>query len=344
MTINIYSTRNMVRALEQMKPARTFLLDTFFTDVEYHTARTVDIDIVKGKRRIAAFVSPRAEGTLVEKIGYQTKTYSPPYIKPKDVIDAEMLTDRLPGETIYQGNNPASREQIMLGKMLADFDDQIVRREEWMAAQGIVSGQIDVVGEGVDDTIDFSMMGSHKVELTGTDVWTDSEHCDPLGDLRTWRRLIMKDSGVQPDVVIMGSSAIDAFLASENVQNALDLRRVDVGAIDPKTLPDGVVYWGYLKDVGVDIYSYDEWYIDADDNEQPMIPVNRVVMGSTKARAARHYGLIMDVEAGVNMVGARYPKSWTTPDPGERWVMLQSSPLIVPHQIDAFISAKVLAD
>jgi len=81
--INIYETRTMLRAIEQMKRPRTFLLNTFFTAIEQSTSKHVDIDIVRGKRRLAVFVNPLHEGRRVDRKGYTTSTIEPPYIKQK---------------------------------------------------------------------------------------------------------------------------------------------------------------------------------------------------------------------------------------------------------------------
>ncbi len=39
----------------------------------------------------------------------------------------------------------------------ATLNDATTRREEWMAVQAIVTGTIPIVGEGVNETIDFGL-------------------------------------------------------------------------------------------------------------------------------------------------------------------------------------------
>jgi len=103
-TVNLYETRTMMRVLRQMKPARSFFRNTFFgpfgTGQLFQTEH-IDIDIVRGTRRMAPFVNPKHEGKLVESQGYETWTYKPPYIKPKLVTTAEDFQKRMPGEFIY---------------------------------------------------------------------------------------------------------------------------------------------------------------------------------------------------------------------------------------------------
>lgn len=83
-----------------------------------------------------------------------------------------------------------------------------------------------------------------------------------------------------------------------------------------------------------------EWYLDDTGVEQPMIPENMLLLGADDARTARHYGAIHDLDASA---AVRYfPKSWTMEDPSVRFVMLQSAPLVIPHQIDAFMCVQAI--
>lgn len=342
MSISMFDTRAMIAALEQAKPAKTFFLDTFFRQTEAHQTRFVDIDIQKGKRRLAPFVNPRHQGKVVDRLGFQTFTYSPPYIKPKMVTTAEDILKRQMGETIYSGGrSPEQIAQSLLGKDLATLDEMIVRREEWMAAQALQTGKVAIVGEAVDDEIDFSMDADHIVTLTSTDLWTDlTGHSDPIADLEDWSELIAKDSGLTGDTIIMGSDAARAFLKNAAVRSALNVWNYNLGRIEPGQVAPGIRRIGAINAVAT-IYVYHEWYIDANGVEQPMMDPKKVIVGSTQARCVKHYGAIQDLSA----TGAvpRFPKSWEEEDPSARFLMLQSAPLPVPHQIDGFVCAKVLA-
>jgi hypothetical protein len=350
MAYPLFDTRTMLAALEQRKPPRTFLLDTFFKNSNVSNSEYIDIDIMKGKRRMAPFVNPRREGKLVEKIGYKTYSYKPPYIKPKMVTTAEDILKKAMGTQIYTPNQgPAQKAAEELGKNLRELDEMITRREEWMAAQVLTTGQVDVKGDGVDENIDFLMEVSHLPVLTGTALWSDSTNAKPLDNLRTWRRRVAQDSGIVPTDVIMGTDALEALLACDQIigstggrKGLFDIRRINIGQLDPKTLPNGVIYYGTITELQLDLWTYDEWYVDEWDNEteKPMMPTDKVLMGSPNARTQRQYGAIQDLDNTVPV--ARFPKSWTEKDPSARFVMLQSAPLPSLHQVDAFLCATVL--
>jgi len=346
MAYDLFNSRTMIQALEQAKPPRTFMLDTFFGGApRTFNTEGVDIDIIKGKRRLAPFVNPRREGKLVEKRGYKTRTYKPAYVKPKMVTTAEDILRRDAGSHIYSPlSGPATKAAEELGRNLAEMNEMITRREEWMASVSLTTGQCPVIGEGIDDNVDFLMEATHLPTLTGGALWSAPTTATPLGDLKTWKRLVAKDSGVAPTVCVMGLTALDEFLLCNEVTGSgtgvFNMINVQMGRIDPRILPNGVTYYGTLTELGLDIYTYEEWYVDDDSGiESPMMPTNKVLLGNPGARCEKMYGAIRDLSALASV--PRFPKSWTTEDPSERLVMVQSAPLMAPIQIDAFLCATV---
>ena len=342
MPMDLFEPRTMLEAVSQMKLARRFLSTTFFgaNPVNFIT-KHVDIDIIKGQRKMAPFVRPNRPGQVVDRTGSVMRSYTPPYVKPKLETSAGLLLNhRQPGEHIYSGRTPLQRAGEQLARDMEDLDDQINRREEWMVAQALTSGQVAVVGDGVDDIIDYQMASSHQV-IEST-LWS-ADGSDPIADLRKYKRRIAKDSGRTANAAVMSAEAADAFLDNAKVIAKLNTRRVDLGMIRPEALPDGVTYLGYLNDPGIDLYSYEEWYLDPAGTEQPMIPAGSLVMGPTTSRCGMLYGAIQDMEAieGGMFDVARYPKSWIEKDPSVRWLMMQAAPLPGFHEPDAFICAKV---
>lgn len=342
--MDIFDTRTMLEAVEQMKTPRRFLMATFFNGSNPRTfpTKTVDIDIVKGKRKMAPFVHPKLPGSVSLGEGYSSSTYAPPYVQPKRETTADLILKRAAGESPYAAKPPAQRAAEKLGADLRDLDEEIIRREEWQCAQALTTGQIRVVGEGVDDTIDFLMAADHKITLT-TGKW-DADGSDPIANLRAWKRKIAKDSGRTANTAVLSAEAVAAFQANDMVMKQLNTRRVDMGMIKPEELPDGVTYLGYLNDPGLDLYAYDEWYLDEEDVEQPMIPAGGLILGASNTRNAMLYGAIQDldaIESGM-VEAARFPKSWVTPEPSARWLKLQSAPMAGFVEPDAFIFAKVV--
>lgn len=342
--MDIFDTRSMMEGIEQAKLPRRFLMQLFFNAGQPRTfaTETVEIDIIKGQRKMAPFVHPRLPGSVVLRNGYRTDIYKPPYIQPKMETRADLILKRAAGENPYTLRSPEERAGNQLGLDLAELDHQITRREEWMCAQALTTGQVHVIGEGVNEVIDYLMEDEHKITLDASLKWT-AEGTDPIGNLRVWKRQIAKASGRTANAAVLSGTAVDALLANEKVMKQLNTRLVTLGQINPQELPEGVTYLGYLNDPGIALYGYDEWYAVESGQEAPMIPEGGLILGSTNTGNALLYGAIQDVQAIESglVEAARFPKTWVVDDPSARWLKLSSAPLPGLLEPDAFIYAKV---
>jgi len=349
MSVDIYSPRTMARMVAEMKPARSFVLERFFSESQSFESKSVDIDIETSVRSMAPFVGDRSAGSAVDDLGYTTETYTPPLVAPKSLLTEDHLRQRLPGETLYEGRSPAERQAALVGKRLGQLNSMILRREEWMAAQALLTGAVAISGDGVTSrSVDFGAPDALTIALLdAADRWT-ADTADILANLRTWARLIAQYSGLAADTVILGQEAAAALLGNTALAAMLDKRRVELGLISPEmtTIP-GVTYLGSVKGTALDLFSYDEWYIaPATGTETPMITPEMIIMGSTQARAVRYYGAVAVANEGGSldlMAGERIPDSWTEKEPAGRIIKLSARPLPAPVQIRGFLRATVVA-
>lgn len=349
--MDLFELRTMLAAVERMPRPRRFLTSMFFgAQPIMATTEHIDIDIMKGNRKMAPFVRPNRPGSVVDRQGFVMRSYKPAYVKPKLETTAGELLVRQPGEHIYSARTPLDRAGDQMARDMQDLDDRISRREEWMIARALTTGQVPIIGEGVSDLIDYQMDADNLV--TEATLWT-ATGADPIADLRKYKRRATKKSGRTANACVMSVEAADAFLDSEEVQKKLNTRRVDLGMIKPEQLPDGVSYLGYLNDPGLDLYTYEEWFTpdraaDSNDddglNDEPMIPAGGLIVGPTTSRNSMLYGAIKDVEAieGGLFDVDRYPKSWIDKDAGVRWLSMQAAPIPGFHEPDAFVFAKVV--
>jgi hypothetical protein len=346
--IDLFSTRTMLVAIELLKPVRRFLLDNFFPRGQAFNTESVDIDIYKGGRKMAPFVHPNHEGKVIQRKGFATRSYKPPYIKPFMVTTAADMLKRQMGETIYGATKtPMERAAEQVAQDLSTLDEMIIRREEWMAARSLQDGKLRVIGDGIDDTVDFLMSSDNKISLTGNAKWSDAANSKPLDDLQSWKSILNK-AGYNGSDVVMSSVAWKYFFAANQVSGSsgkkspFDMSRILLGEINPRDMVGGVQYKGRLTEIGVDIYTYEEWFEDEFDNNtlKPIVDDGRVLMLSRGVRSDILYGAIQDLEA--NGAVPRFPTSWIEKNPSRRYVMLQSAPLTVPHDIDSTVSAMVI--
>ena len=296
---------------------------------------------------MAAFVHPRAGGEVLKGQGYQTASYKPPLVNPYDVTTAEQLLTRLPGEDLYSGMTPAERAARKLVDEYNRLNDATTRREEWMAVQAIVTGQIPVVGKGVNEVIDFGL--ANKVTLETAKQWGKAG-ADVLGNLEAWTDTVLTNGFANVDRVIMGKTALRNFLNDDKVQKMLDNRRYGIGVIEPKDLPNGVKYYGHLNAPSLDIYAYSEVYLDdwtdpANPATKPLIPENMIILISGAANFMRAYGLCTYIDdasgAWVTAQTNRVLRSYTEHHPDRRMIELQSHPLPIPDKADSWLVATV---
>ncbi|AWK52215.1 major capsid protein [Clostridium beijerinckii] len=340
--MSIYETKTMLQAIEQKKPVFTFLRDTFFPNIETLLTEKAEVDIKKGKRKLAPFVAPRIGGKVMKREGFKTSVITTPKIAPIRVITADDIKKRTPGESVYSTKTPEERAIVMLANDLVELDDAITRREEWMCAQVLLGEVIDIDVEGATQSIDFGF--TNEVILSAGKKW-NAAGTDPLVDLKDWRQKIIKATGKTPDICIMSDNVVDAFIGNTKVKELLDIQRLNVGAIEPSYQGAGVTFIGKLPSLGLEIYSYTEYYIadDEEETEMQLIPDGKVIVGATKS-GKRYYGAVTQKEKGswITYEGIRVPK-YTNDDKNEiDELRLTARPLPTPEDVDSWVVATVL--
>ena len=216
-----------------------------------------------------------------------------------------------------------------------------------MCVQAIVNGAIPVIGEGVNETVDFGF--GNKVELTGTAQWGKAS-AKILDNLEDWTDKVLTEGFANVDTVIMGKAALRAFLADEAVMKVLDNRRVEMGLVAPRNLPNGVRYIGHLAKPDVDIYTYaevyyDDWTDPAKPATNPLVPDNKVILISSAPRFVMAYArnTYIDDKTGlwVTSEGTRLFRSYVEHRPDRRFLELQANPLPIPDKVDSWLVATV---
>ncbi len=345
MSISLFETRTMLPMVDIDKRSSAFLRDRYFSNVENFPTAKIDIDIRTGKRRVASFVGTEVGGETVARDGYATNSYSAPEVSPDMITTAEDLLLRSPGENVYNAKSPQERAAEQIGRDLADLDDMITRREELMCSEALFTGEISVAGTGIPSGTKikyWTQLSAGDQPITSLALnnrWGDTG-IDPLVSLRAVRRKMIQRCGIAPTEIIMGTDALEAFLGClKTLEMELDFTRVNMGKIDPQHLGNGVTYWGYMKDTALDIYSYDEWYLDGSGVEQPIVPAKKCLLGNTAVRTTMAYGAVSVARQDALEIYAapRVPNSWVQPkNPAGRIVQLKSRPLPIIHQVQGF--------
>lgn len=347
--VSIYEPRTMGRIVEKLPPVRTFFRDTFFRREETFNTESVDVDFVKGTRKVAPFVHRIIGGKTVPNTGYETKTYKPPLVAPDKITTVDDLLKRRPGESLVSGRSPAERAVLKMSDDFRELRDMISRREELMCVQSIFTGKIPIIGEGLNEVIDFEFTNTEVISAA-TKKWSNAGS-DPIGDLKRWHKQVQKTGFTNCNACVMADDVATVFVGHEKVQKVLDVRNYNLAVIQPRQLPNGVTYVGTIHELGMDIYTYNEWYLDdwtdpETPEEKPLVPNGMLAMLSTNANYSMYYGAITLIDEGTKefktVEGKYVPDTWVKRKPARRFLQLQSAPLSVPHDVDSWFTAKVL--
>lgn len=335
----LFSTTVLVQVVQNLKTAQTFLLDRFFPNVVEAETEFVAIDVDVGKRRMSPFVSPLVEGKLVEARRVQTNVFTPPYIKDKRAPDLLRPVRRQIGERIGGQLSPQERMEANLVFEMNDQVDMLKRRQEWMAAQALLLGQVTVTGDGFPSAvINFGRAPALTLALTGAAMWDAvGSTASPGTDFDDYANLVLKESGAAPTDIVFTPTPWKYFIQDQNVRDSLwyqragDSNQINLGSQVVK----GAQYKGHWGNY--DLWMYNDWYVDENNVEQRMVPDGTVLFGSPQLDGTRAYGTIKDPAFNYGSL-AYAPKSWVTEDPAQRFLMMQSAPLVIPSRVNAFMA------
>jgi len=342
----IFEKRTLIEAVRQKEVPKTFLKDTFFNRKKTHLTLAVEIDLVKGNRKVAPFVHPVEGGKVIANRGYETNTYRPPLVAPEKIIRAEDLYYRSPGENPYETKSPEERQAEKAAEYLDEMDESITRREELMCSQAIFEGKVFVKGDGVDEVIDFGFTN----KITALTKW-DQAGADPLEDLEAAVQEVQKKGFINPGYCIMASDVANAFINNEKVQKILDNRNIELAKISPKQLPSGATWLGNIPKLDLDVYSYNAYYTDdwtdpSTPAEKAMVPTGKLALLPRDAEYLMVYGAVEVIDEDAEIVslaeGVRVPDVYTLRKPARKIMNLSSRPLPIPQKVDSWAVLTVL--
>ena len=321
-----YTTREMMEAIDQTPPVRTFLQKTFFPGEETHVSEKVEFDVRKGKRVMAPLVSPRKGGKVITRQGFRTNQFTTPKIAPERPLTIDDISQRAIGENIYSQRTPEEREDELLAKDMTDLEESIARRKEWMCRQILFEGKIDVQDEeeGIDVQIDFG--------------FTNIVVLDPLKVLRDTRKKIIKATGKAPDMAIFSSDVIEDFINNAFVQKAMNVLNMKNVVIEPRVVDPALTFYGRIAELDLDIYTYDEWFLNDEGEDEAMIPEGTVLLGHSDGEGQVEYGSVTQMEDKkfVTYEGKLVPKQYADEKNEVKMLRLTSRPLPRPFDVDSW--------
>jgi len=285
----------IVAGLEQTFPAKLGLEKLIFgkATVTTYDNETIQIDVFDGTRGAAKYTARGAKGQTVGLEGWDTVSVTPPLIDENFVLSAKDLKVRDYGKGNI--NEPAGKKfQNLANKQVLRIKDRKQRTYNNQIVELITTGKVTIVE--VDDKgnelasreEDFLMPATH-IFTVGT-AWNNASP-DIFGDMKSIRKLILKDSGLSVTGAIVGETTLADMIADDKTQALLDNRRIQFGELERRELGDGIVHWGKIH--STDIYTFE----DFDENGDDMIPTSAYLPFSAAAELDIHFA---SIDAMVN--------------------------------------------
>ena len=345
MAVTQFSSADMLPALEALQPAEQFLNKTFFPRESFFIGRFCQVDSRKARRWIAPVVKRGQIGRVVSREPITTKFFEVPEVRPTRETSVADLDDRLAGESAYSRRTPDERLADIVAADIVDLVGAVTRRVEKMTSDLLFSGAISyLLDDGSVETLSYGTI----TPIVPATPWSGAG--DPIADLSAAAATIISASGLVPDVVVMGSDALSAFLANAKVADQLNKLHIVAGGISP-TAPEGIgtaQFIGTLFRPYVRLYGYNESYEDEATNAlKPMIADDTVLLGCSKSPATTSYGSVTQVEQDGETrtySDLKYvPRRLSAPREDRIEIRIASRPCLIPFDLASWAVLKPVA-
>lgn len=338
MSVNPYDRRVLTRVVQDpsLKTDPRWFIDRFFKSAHTSAADHFDYEMITGHRRLASFrrVGQGPHRTAGKRTA-NLLSVKFPLIDEEDVITATDLQKVNSAGNIYldgaEGINAATNR--MIADRMQLLKNTVLRTEEWMAIQMMLSGKIVYEGPENAFTIDLGWDAAFKPSHAGSDLWSGGTA--PIRDqVREYSRQLQAACGSPLGEIHMGTKAASDFLADPNVQKDLDRLNFRVGQVELDVASN---YLGKYQNVPV--YEVTETYENEEGNMVEMFPAHKTLFVASNLQSERVYGGIQTLD-GV-YVGNLLATSTEDKDAESRKMRLRSRPIPVIYQNGSIVSADV---
>jgi hypothetical protein len=272
-------------------------------------SNAVDIDIIRGNERISALI-PR--GTVSRSLGSLQKnlrsekmsTFSRKYPLSEEEgdITGDILLNRVAGENPYNKMTRMDRLRYHALKIHHENIRKQVRMFEVLAAQSIMTGKQDaIIGTtNADLQYDFRRKSTHTV--TVGNAWSGGA-ATILADIDAGCAKVRANGRTMPDMMILGSTAMNSFVKDATVAALADNRRFEFMAIGrnnvlpakfQRFVDGGFIPQGSLRTpAGFELYlfTYLEIYNEpAAGVATKYLADDKVILAASSARCDRYFG------------------------------------------------------
>lgn len=339
-----YDTATLLEVSRHIKTLNPFWLQFFPRQINFETPEIFFDKVDSDYRKLAPLVVPNVQGRAHSLDGYSSLSFKPAYVKPKHIVDPNMVIERQAGEALGSGSmSLAQRRDAVIAEILRRHDTMLTNRNEWLAARALIDGSVTLSGEDYPSTtVSFQRHASLTYTLAAGARWSQGT-ATPLADLMAARINANNRSGARVRRIVFGGTAWGYFSGHANVNlygtgGLLD-RNIGGMTADVQRMYDGYEGQEYMGSISgslgggkLELWVDTSKYVDEAGNEQFFLE-QKTVVGVSDVEGVRCFGAIKDFDALRAM--ERFPKMWRQEDPSVEFLMTQSAPLMVPKKPNA---------
>jgi hypothetical protein len=271
----------------------------------------VDIDIIRGNEKTAALI-PRSmisrplgdnqRNMNVEKYTAFSRKY--PLSEEEGDITGDQILQRMAGENPYDQRSRLDRTRALGLKLHHENIRRHVRLFERLAVQSIRTGKQDAILGTADTDLQYDFRRAAAHTITPANKWNSGSQTI-MADIDSACELIRANGKTVPDMIIIGGSAMNAFLADTvtgGVQQLADNRRfelINVSLNNPvppgfaRFVEAGFIPRGRLRTPkGFELWIFN--YIDIYENQAgtavKYMLDSEAIIASSRARCDRYFG------------------------------------------------------
>ena len=354
MYLDILNSYYMAGVLKEISPVITFFKDRYFPTGtgDIFAADKVLVEFQDGEHKMAPFMVERSEPIAVGRLGYQIKEVAPSYINRSRVLTLDDLKKRGFGEAILPNSTWAERATRLIADDLTVLQNQIARREEWLAVQTMLNNgysinELDSQGNTVNvATMHYYDGGSNPAVYLINNQWASNTPWTTIaGDVSAMVRSL-KQRGYPATDLIIGSDVCDVLYNNADVRALLNLQSgVIIGSTIERELTqyEGVTTIGQLNFNGhrLNVIVADSQYTADDGSTANYFPAKSIMV---TAPGAGHmmYAQITQIEEDDQFhtfVEKYVPRFFVDRRGNTREIWLQSRPLSAPKYKNPWIVA-----
>jgi len=251
-------TIRMIEAYNQSAEPTLFFSGFFQSPPRnFYDAQSVEFDIVRSDEDISIAVTDMTTGYRANSADdYTNKKFTAPVHKESFSLDSYELINRMPGQDPFADINFRAN---LIGRFfggMTKIERKIRRSIELQASQVLQTGTALLTDEnGVAIySINYSPKATHFP--TSAIAW-NAVGATIVSDISSLAEIIRNDGLDDPDQLIMGIDAFEAFIADPAIIQRFETRRIDLGSIAPmQPRGKGASFRGV---VNIGNYMFDVW-------------------------------------------------------------------------------------